>query len=61
MQMFIDCKVLTIPMKWYNVIGSRAGAATNVYCKLQGNDQKTKNVKKESELICQERREEEIK
>ena len=34
MQMFIDCKVLTIPMKWYNVIGSRAGAATNVYCKL---------------------------
>ena len=50
MQMFIDCKVLTIPMKWYNVIESGAGAVTNVYCKLQGNDQK-KKVKKEAELI----------
>ena len=49
--MFTDCKVLTTPMRGYNVTESGAGTVTNVYCKLQGNDQKKKKVKKEAELI----------
>ena len=51
--MFTDCKVLTTPMRGYNVTESGAGTVTNVYCKLQGNDQKKKKkkVKKEAEMI----------
>lgn len=33
-QMFIGCKVLTLPLKWYRVTESRLGVVVNVYCKL---------------------------
>ena len=51
--MFTDCKVLTTPMRGYNVTESGAGTVTNVYLQTLGQwpKKKKKKVKKEAELI----------